>query len=104
MPETLASKLKNSGGLLIGLAQVFTQDYFNAIAEMLNDEHFETVYQADIPRDDKGDCILCRVLYEASQSQQKAQIFYRILVEPFVTMKGVSCYDTRNYSGNQSRD
>ena len=94
MAEKLADKLKSGSNLITGLVKLGTQDYFEAIADMLNDEHFEIVYRANIPGGGENDSTLCKALYEASQSNQKYTIFYRILVEPFTRMKGVNCYDT----------
>lgn len=98
MPErlSLADKLKQtcSSGLIIGFSQIFLADYFETISAMLGDKHFEDVYHNDLPRHDENDTFICKALYEASQAPEKAKVFYRILTEPFVTMKGVNHYDT----------
>ena len=98
MPETLplADKLKRTCGsdLIAGFAQLFLSDYFGAIGVMLGDKHFEDVYHNDLPRHDENDSFICKTLYEASQTPEKAKVFYRILTEPFVTMKGVHHFDT----------
>lgn len=98
MPEKLplADKLKQTRGsdMIIGFAQLFLADYFETISAMLEDKHFEDVYHNDLPRQDENDTFICKALYEASQLPGKGKIFYRILTEPFVTMKGVHHYDT----------
>ncbi len=98
MPETisLADKLKQTynSDLITGFAQIFLADYYETISLMLGDKHFEDVYHNDLPWHDENDTFICKVLHEASQAPEKTRVFYRILTEPFVTMKGVHHYDT----------
>ena len=96
MPETLAEKLQQNRNPTILVAQLYTEDYFEAIGETLNDaDRYERVYLNDIPVYGEGSNLIAQTLYEAAQTPDKYRVFFRILIEPFIAMKGVHHYDAR---------
>lgn len=96
MAETLAERLKRNNKIIL-ISQLFTEDYFGAIRDMLNDEHFEQVF-LDIPVYGESSNLVAQSLYEAAQTPDRYKVFFRVLIEPFTTMKGVHHYDARYHS------
>lgn len=99
MPETLAEKMKQNRNPTILIAQLFTEDYFeaigNAIGDMDDADRYERVYLNDIPVYGEGSNLVAQTLYEAAQTPDKYRVFFRTLIEPFIAMKGVHHYDAR---------
>ena len=106
-PKSLSEKLKQADGksLTLALARQVMEYYFIGVSDLLDDWRFDDIYKAQIKPHMKNEPdLVCRFLHQLPSTQERTEILYQVLIEPFLAMRAAEGIDDEEDTEEENDD